>query len=124
MFLTGCSGAIPEITPVSTDTVPVVSKIDSILKVSDSIATSVKHTARQTDSAIKVTIQNFVYKNRLLSQKSLLVETVVIRDTVFIIETESKNFWGKTVKTRRMYNKKGVADSSSVLMVQDSCTVE
>lgn len=124
VLFTGCSSSSEEQALVACDSTVVVSTLDSIIKASDSIASSVKHTTRETDSAMKLTIQKFVYKNKLLSAKSLLVETVVMHDTVFIVETESKNFWGKKVKSRKMYSKKGTADSSSVLVIQDSVSVE
>lgn len=125
ILFTDCSKfSQEEVSVLSDSTLIVASELDSILKASDSIAFSVKHTAHQTDSAIKITIKKFIYNNKMLSEKSLMVNTVIVRDTVFIIETESKNFWGKTVKSRKIYNKKGIADSSSVLFVQDSVSVQ
>lgn len=125
ILFTDCSKFSQEkVSVLSDSTLIVASELDSILKASDSIAFSVKHTAHQTDSAIKITIKKFIYNNKMLSEKSLMVNTVIVRDTVFIIETESKNFWGKTVKSRKIYNKKGIADSSSVLFVQDSVSVQ
>ena len=125
ILFTDCSKfSQEEVSVLSDSTLIVASELDSILKASDSIAFSVKHTAHQTDSAIKITIKKFIYNNKMLSEKSLMVNTVIVRDTIFIIETESKNFWGKTVKSRKIYNKKGIADSSSVLFVQDSVSVQ
>ena len=115
ILFTDCSKfSQEEVSVLSDSTLIVASELDSILKASDSIAFSVKHTAHQTDSAIKITIKKFIYNNKMLSEKSLMVNTVIVRDTVFIIETESKNFWGKTVKSGKIYNKKGIADSSSL----------
>lgn len=96
--------------------------IDSIIHASDSVAFSIKYITKETDSALKKTIGGILYKNHLLQQKSLLVSTITVRDTVFIVDTYTKNIWGKTQKTRKTYVKSGVVDTVSTLLQDDIMT--
>jgi hypothetical protein len=49
---------------------------------------------------VKSVIEKIVYENKVLKEKVRVVERVVVRDTIWIKESEQKNFWGKT-KTKK-----------------------
>jgi hypothetical protein len=73
----------------------------------DSVILATQHTTDtlmlvqvEASENIKSVIEKIVYENTVLKEKTRVVERVVIRDTIWIKESEQKNFWGKT-KTQK-----------------------
>jgi hypothetical protein len=73
----------------------------------DSIILATQHTTDtlmlvqvEASENVKSVIEKIVYENTVLKEKTRVVERVVIRDTIWIKESEQKNFWGKT-KTQK-----------------------
>jgi hypothetical protein len=70
--------------------------IDSLIESNKVMADTFKIIQVEATENVKEIIEKVVYENKILREKVKVVERVVIRDTIWIKESEQKNFWGKT----------------------------
>jgi hypothetical protein len=94
LFFAGCSKPI-EVTNKESRY-----NVDSLILSNQHMTDTLMLVQVEASENVKSVIEKIVYENTVLKEKTRVVERVVIRDTIWIKESEQKNFWGKT-KTQK-----------------------
>lgn len=94
LFFAGCSKPI-EVTNKESRY-----NVDSLILSNQHMTDTLMFVQLEASENVKSVIEKIVYENKVLKEKVRVVERVVVRDTIWIKESEQKNFWGKT-KTKK-----------------------
>jgi hypothetical protein len=86
--------------PVEVESKETRYNVDSLILANQHMTDTLMIVQVEAAENVKSVIEKIVYENKVLKEKTKVVERVVVRDTVWIKESEQKNFWGKT-KTQK-----------------------
>jgi hypothetical protein len=82
--------------PIEYDAIVSHYNFDSIIESNKQMTDTFMTAQVEATENVKEIIEKIVYENKVLREKVKVVERIVIRDTIWIKESEQKNFWGKT----------------------------